>query len=259
MSVAKSLDLAWDTSALSQVNRRLYTLLNRLVYRHYNVGYFSCSIPASILKWAAEHGKEGIAKKLLDEVPIRDIDYYMGGNLMLLAVKYGHEAIVRVLLDKGIGPDPSSRPRRQRPFYYAVRRGHVAVARMLLANETNGGCRCVDKLFTDAIVSAGSLPMVKFLVEEMRCDPKLEEAMSPFVLAAEHDRVDILQYLLELGLNVNTHDSNVTGNAVKTVLCYAAKKGQNNAVRFLIEHGADLNPMRGEEPITMLPLPGMGT
>lgn len=42
-------------------------------------------------------------------------------------------------------------------------------------------------LFSDAIVPAGSLSMGKFLVEEMRCDPRLIErrANSPFLLAAE--------------------------------------------------------------------------
>lgn len=95
--------------------------------------------------------------------------------------------------------------------------------------------------------------MVKFLVEETRCDLKLQ-GQYLHCLAAEPDRVDILQYVLKLGLNVNIDDSSVTGNAVKMALCYAAKKGQNNIVYFLIVHSADLNPMRGEEPITMLPL-----
>lgn len=66
--------------------------------------------------------------------------------------------------------------------------------------------------------------------------------------------MDILQYLLELGFDVDTDDSDTAEGIVETALCCAAKRGLNTAVRFLVEHGADLNPIREGDPITVLPL-----
>lgn len=115
-----------------------------------------------------------------------------------------------------------------------MRRGHVAVANLLPVKETTGGYRRVDKLLTDAIVSAGSLPTANFLVK-MRCDSRFEKEMSSFLPAAEHGWVVILQYLLEPELNVNTDDSNVRGNAVKTAIYLLLKKAKSMPFVFSLE------------------------
>jgi len=80
--------------------------LNHLVYRHYNARYFYCSITISILRWAAKHGREDIAKKLLNEVPIQDIAKSTCEGVMSLAIEQGHEVILYAL-EKGISLNPS--------------------------------------------------------------------------------------------------------------------------------------------------------
>lgn len=80
----------------------------------------------------------------------------------------------------------------------------------------------------------------------------LEKGLTPD--AAAFGRVDILQYLLELGFGVDTNGSETTQKRFKdaeTAVCYAATTGRGEAVRFLIEHGANLDHIRSQP---MLPL-----
>jgi len=58
LSIAKALGLDWDTSALSQVNRRLYALFDRVVYHQCSAHIFIVQFPVqSSDRWQIMEGK----------------------------------------------------------------------------------------------------------------------------------------------------------------------------------------------------------
>lgn len=64
LSIAQYLEYQWNISALSQVNRRLYLLLDDYVYQ-FCQEHFSGSLGKG-LQWAVEHGSESLTRKMLD-------------------------------------------------------------------------------------------------------------------------------------------------------------------------------------------------
>ncbi|KAF2177263.1 hypothetical protein K469DRAFT_677513, partial [Zopfia rhizophila CBS 207.26] len=69
--IAESLGSERDINAFTQINRRLYDLLNLYLYRH-NIQ----DSGSSALLWAAIHGQEATAQRLLGEgADIQTITY----------------------------------------------------------------------------------------------------------------------------------------------------------------------------------------
>ncbi|KAF2176500.1 hypothetical protein K469DRAFT_457640, partial [Zopfia rhizophila CBS 207.26] len=60
--ISENLELERDINAFVQANRRLYRLLNTHLYR-YNIRRSR----SSALLWAAQHGQEATAQRLLEE------------------------------------------------------------------------------------------------------------------------------------------------------------------------------------------------
>lgn len=85
--IAEYLSYSWDVSVFSQINRRLYDLLNAYVYQH-NIRYFD----SYVLSWAAQYGSEITARKRLDAgaksiLPCQSSEC----SPMVLSVKHGNE------------------------------------------------------------------------------------------------------------------------------------------------------------------------
>ena len=62
LCISENLESERDINAFTRTNRHLYYLLNSYLYRH-NVRKFR----GSALLWAAEHGREVTAQRLLEE------------------------------------------------------------------------------------------------------------------------------------------------------------------------------------------------
>jgi ankyrin repeat protein len=84
---------------------------------------------------------------------------------------------------------------------------------------------------------AGNVPMMKELIG-LGADPK---AISPdgtgaVLLAASSHKLDAVQMVVELGLNVNQ-----APKASRGALHTAVRAGADEMVEYLVDHGADLN------------------
>ena len=90
-----------DINALMQITGRLYYLLNTYLYRH-NIRYFK----KSALEWAICNGVVPVVQKMLDEgIPV---NFLIGDSQPIkLAIRYGHESVVKLFLDRGVDPDPA--------------------------------------------------------------------------------------------------------------------------------------------------------
>jgi ankyrin repeat protein len=98
--------------------------------------------------------------------------------------------------------------------------------------------------FLHAAVEKGSLAMVELLLGYL---PKLDEAdtmgRTPLSIAAGKGRVDIMTALHLAGAQVNAAGSmqNVLFVDCMTALHAAAGKGQLGSMRYLLDHGANIN------------------
>ena len=87
-------------------------------------------------------------------------------------------------------------------------------------------------------VEKGSLDIVKVLVEKGKADIHLRDAMghTPFFSAAMNNQVEVMEYLVEMGANVNEPDI-----LNRSPLYIASLLNYKEAVKFLLERGADGN------------------
>ena len=100
LEIASYFKYGSDINALMQTTGRLYWLLNTYLYRH-NMRYFE----SSALKWAIRNGVAPVVQKMLDEgIPVNHCFGY--SELIYLAISHQHESVVKVLLERGVDPDP---------------------------------------------------------------------------------------------------------------------------------------------------------
>ena len=84
------------------------------------------------LSWAAEKGHEAVVKLLLEkgaDVESKDRDY--GQTPLSWAAEKGHEAVVKLLLEKGADVESKDKDGRT-PLSWAAENGHEAVVKLLL-------------------------------------------------------------------------------------------------------------------------------
>ncbi|KFY02547.1 hypothetical protein V490_00460, partial [Pseudogymnoascus sp. VKM F-3557] len=127
LSISENLDLERDINAFSQVNSRLYNVLNTYLYRH-NIQ----QLKSSGLWWAAQQGQEATTRKFLEggaDVKAKDP---LGWTPLSRAALDGHHAVVKLLLDTGEVDVESKGPFGHTPLSEAARCGHDAVVKLLL-------------------------------------------------------------------------------------------------------------------------------
>ncbi|KAI8710370.1 hypothetical protein NCS52_01582000 [Fusarium sp. LHS14.1] len=84
------------------------------------------------LSWAAENGHEAVVRLLLDRgAHIEVADKMWGRTPLSWAAEVGHEAIVRLLLDRGADTEATDEDGLT-PLLLAVENGHEAIVRLLL-------------------------------------------------------------------------------------------------------------------------------
>jgi uncharacterized protein len=137
------------------------------------------------------------------DIDHRDVN---GETPLMLAISYGYEETVRLLLDRGADPNvvaEGSSPGT--PLMVAVHFGHRRIVTLLLARGASVNLR-------DGTT------------------------YTPLMCAAEHGDADIAQALLLKGARVDARDD--TGS---TALIRAAQSGNTNIATFLLAEGAEVN------------------
>ena len=96
LKISENLESERDINAIAQANCRLYCLLDSYLYR-YNVQQSG----SSALLWAARHGQEATARKLLREKANIQATSDDIQRPLWSAVEKGHKQVVKLLIDKG--------------------------------------------------------------------------------------------------------------------------------------------------------------
>ncbi|OAQ62928.1 ankyrin repeat domain-containing protein [Pochonia chlamydosporia 170] len=157
------------------------------------------------LMGASYFGHNVIVKLLIDkgaDVDLKDSRY--GRTPLSWAAKNGHEAVVKLLLYKGAKVDPID-CKGETPLLWATENGHEAIVKLLL----DGGAK------TDSRSRYGKMPLS---------------------VAAENGHEAMVGLLLDKGADVDLKDSEYG----RTPLLSAAEKGYNAIVKLLIDKGAEV-------------------
>jgi len=141
MEIVENLDQEQDIYSMIRVSRHFYNLFNDYLYC-YNIKHRKCSA----LFWAAKHGRESTARKLLHlgaDVNVKVQEARSNGTRpragltpLHLAAEKGHLAMVKLLLE--VGADPEARVEESlTPLLFALIARHEKVARTISRRISN--------------------------------------------------------------------------------------------------------------------------
>ncbi|KAH0594295.1 hypothetical protein MHUMG1_08134 [Metarhizium humberi] len=181
---------------------------------------FTFSRGRNVLTYLAEHGEEVMILAFLLAERGADIDIRdrHGRTPLSWAAKNGHEAVVKLLLEKGANTETTENHYRQTPLLRAAKNGHKAVVKLLLEKGAN----------TETTESYYS--------------------QTPLLWAAKNGHEDVVKLLLEKGANIETTES----SSRQTPLLWAAENGHEAVVKLLLENGADIEAIdkfHGQTPL----------
>ena len=156
----------------------------------------------------------------------------------MCAAGSGHLAIVKLLVEKGADVN-AKHFSGETALRMAAGEGHVEVVRLLL--EKSADVTAEDNAAIRAALEKSRVEVVK-LLKAHGGEWTLSSAAR---LGDKHE----LQRLLDAGAKVDSRDEGYD----KTALMWAVSEGHTEAVRFLLDRGADINAKtnNGDTPLMM--------
>ncbi|KAI8710934.1 HET domain-containing protein [Fusarium sp. LHS14.1] len=190
----------------------------------------------SPLAKAAEKAHEAVVRLLLEKGV--DPDSRGGDGLdptpLSQAAMKGHQAVVRLLLEKGADPNLSGAD-GWIPLSRAAQNGHDEVARLLLENGVDPNCQTLMGWTPLAQAAENGHGIVVRLLLDRGADPNSQDP-APLSRAAMKGHEAVVNLLLETGVDPNSEDGGGW-----TPMALASGEGHEAVVRLLLEKGADPN------------------
>ncbi|KAL3485012.1 ankyrin repeat-containing domain protein [Aspergillus germanicus] len=228
LTIAKFLDYESEINALSQVNHRFHELLDDYLYK---VDFRAEDHSSKTLLWATTHGGESAARKAI-KAGARPGDVHLAtaaahGNDGLVTLFHDHGAKVNYWVDFA---DKTS------PYHY-----QRVVPLLSYGADPMLGSRGHD---TALILAAGEghLSVVNVLLETAAAiDATDQMGHTALYSAAQAGHTDITSLLVSKGAAVNCLASPANGHP--TPLAAAVGQGHIETVKWLLEHGAEPDPL----------------
>ena len=157
------------------------------------------------LYYYCEHSMTSSVARMLEmrsiDVEAREGGRVNGDTCLLTAVRHGHLAICRLLIDKGAQVEAKSSGGCT-PLLWAAIQGHVEVVRLLCDRGADVEARDNDEcrpLHYAAII--GRITVVKELIEERNAEinARINGGLTALWFARQHNKPDIATYLVSRG------------------------------------------------------------
>ncbi|KAL8759603.1 MAG: hypothetical protein Q9199_000647 [Rusavskia elegans] len=211
--------------------------------------------------WAAAYNLKFIVQDLLSQgTPINASGGGRGVSALYMAVHQKHFEMTTLLLDSGGDVASQYQEPIERyeygwlvsPLYFACHFGHPREWIDLLLKDKSKigrpGWRL--EIGMESAAKFGRLDCLKALVEagaDLNKGTGHEESYGcPLQAACDHGSEEAVRFLLEKGADPNTAGGNIWLGNVERPLHMPAYRGKINIVKLLLEHGADPNIQGGD-------------
>ena len=191
---------------------------------------------------AAKYGHVAVVRLLLtesdDESLLLEQALPDGWTPLMVGVQHGHVDVVRVLLQAKADVEAYDSDGLT-PLMIAARRGRAEMARMLLADGARIGVQDDDG-WTSLTIAArsGHVEVVRVLLRaKADADTTGWNGWTPLMGAAQNNHVDVVNELVRAGANLEARDADGY-----TALAVAASRNHLTIVARLLRSGADANP-----------------
>ena len=215
-------------------NPVMYNLLLKLITSNVVNRHVIDKFGQTLLSWAAKNGHNAVVKLLLEKgAELESKDNYSRTPL-LWAAENGHDTVLELLLEKGAKLESQDNYGRTL-LSQAAMNGHGAVVKLLL--EKGAELESQDNYGLTPLFQAtrnGHDAVVKLLLEKgAELESKDTYSQTPLSLAAENGHDAVVKLLLEKGAELESKDCDGL-----TPLLWAAEIGHDAVVKLLLEKGA---------------------
>lgn len=248
-----------NLNALLQTQRELFYLLQPVLYKLALTTKLEGG--ASVLHWAAKNGLASTALAVLETgADINEQDFSPprwlnehGSTAIHHVIRGGHEKLVKLLLEKGAKIDYRGPSHGGSVHHLAMRSGNKKIVELLLESEADYAMGTNGSWILKMAVRCGSVGMLQlFLSKGAVIDVGGRPGAIGLRNAAKTGNVETVKFLVEKGVDVNGfYGHRKLGIAP---LCAAVQSGNVEIVEFLVEKGADINGTFGRRNPGSTPL-----
>ncbi|KAF3806347.1 hypothetical protein GCG54_00006109 [Colletotrichum gloeosporioides] len=213
------------------------------VYLMTMLGFHSTVSGMTPLQQASSDGHEEIVRLLLEDGAGINLSG-KHGNALSAAAKNRHMGTVQLLVDHNADVNAGGE-RFASALSAAAWGGNMDIVQHLLDHDAD--VNATGKSLASPLVSAvtkGHAEVVQLLLDSGADVTALNSAGCALMAAAQHSRILIAQLLLEQGANVQCRHRGLEDTFHLIPLVIASGKGDLEAMKLLLEHGADLNAIR---------------
>jgi len=206
------------------------------------------------LSWAAGSGHEAVVKLLVERADVEaDSEDLYGRTPLSWAARKGHETVVKLLVERADVEADSKDSAGRTPLSWAAGSGHEAVVK-LLVERTNVEADSKSRVGQTPLSCAaenGHEAVVKLLVEraDVEADSKNRYGRTPLTWAARNGHEAVVKLLVERA----DVEADLKDGDGRTPLSWTAANGHEAVVKLLMERAdveADSKDGDGQTPLS---------
>mgnify|MGYP003611396911 CR=1 FL=1 len=165
---------------------------------------------------------------------IGELDYKAsddGSNLLMVAIGKRNDKIAEFLINKGANTNWKNN-NGETVLEEAVKYGNLKTLKLVMNKKPDYGNPLINAIFQNDVLKVKELIDKGFLVE----DKEFSEYVTPFMIASFMNNVKIMKMLIEKGASIDKINENG-----KTALMFAICNNSSEAIQYLISLGVNIN------------------